>query len=83
MNLETLFDDLLISCELGILKGDHDEDSIPFFDDYLEKYNWKYSDSILLDDCIDKTGVYDKLGLQIREVTNPEVFMKILKEYAD
>lgn len=83
MDLELLFDDLLISCELGLLKGDHDEKSIPFFDEYLEKYNWKYSDSVLLDDCIDKTGVYDNLGLQIRQITSPEVFVEILKEYAD
>ena len=83
MKLEELFDDFLISCELGVLKDDHGDESIPFFDDYLKHNNLKYQDSVLLDDCIDKTGVYDNLGLKIRQVTSPNVFINMLKEYAN
>lgn len=82
MNLETLFDDLLISCELKTLKGDHDEDSIPFFNQYLSKNDLTYKDVVLLDDCTDETGVYEKLGLKINQITSSKVLVSLLKAYA-
>jgi len=82
MNLENIFDDILISHELGLLKEDHDEKSIPFFDEYLSKHDLDYSDAVLLDDCTDDTGVYDKLGLNIIQITGPEILLNSLKKYA-
>lgn len=82
MKLEELFDDFLISHSLKLLKGDLQENSIPFFDEYLNKHNLTYQDTVLLDDCIDDTGTYDKLGLQIIQITSPEKLVDVLKEYA-
>lgn len=82
MKLEELFDDFLISHSLRLLKGDLQENSIPFFDEYLNKHNLTYRDTVLLDDCIDETGTYDKLGLKIIQITSPEKLINVLKEYA-
>jgi len=82
MEIGNLFDDFLISCKLKVLKEDIQEDSIPFFDNYLNKYNLSYQDAVLLDDCIDTTGVYNKLGFQIIEITSSNKLIEILKEYA-
>lgn len=65
MKLNELFDDFLISHSLKVLKEDIQENSISFFDEYLNKNKLTYQETVLLDDCIEKTGTYDKLGLNI------------------
>ena len=72
MNLGALFDDFLISCELGVLKFDIDKEHkrIPFFDAYLKEYNLSYGDVVLFDDCIDD-GFYHEVGFQIVQVSKP------------
>lgn len=82
MRLKDIFDDFLISHSLRVLKGDVQENSIPFFDGYLNKNNLTYMETVLLDDCADYTGVYDRLGLQIIQITSPEKLVNVLKEYA-
>jgi len=83
MRLKDIFDDFLISHSLRVLKGDVQENSIPFFDGYLNKNNLIYMETVLLDDCADYTGAYDRLGLQIIQITSPEKLVNVLKEYAD
>jgi FMN phosphatase YigB (HAD superfamily) len=82
MKLEELFDDFLISHSLELLKGDVQENSISFFDEYLNKHNLNYQDVVLLDDCVDDTGTYDRLGLSIIQIASPEKLVNVLKEYA-
>jgi len=82
MRLKDIFDDFLISHSLRVLKGDVQENSIPFFDGYLNKNNLTYMETVLLDDCADYTGVYDRLGLQIIQIISPEKLVNVLKEYA-
>jgi phosphoserine phosphatase len=82
MKLNELFDDFLISYSLKLLKRDIQENSIPFFDEYLNKNSLTYQDTVLLDDCIDDSGTYDKLALKIIQITSTDRLVRVLKEYA-
>jgi phosphoglycolate phosphatase-like HAD superfamily hydrolase len=75
MKLEELFDDFLVSCELGVLKFDKGEnaESIPFFDSFLKERGLGYDQVVLLDDCTDD-GTYAKRGFRIWKNTSPEEF---------
>ncbi len=82
MKLKESFDGFLISYSLKFLKGNTTENSIPFFDEYLNKHNLNYQDTVLLDDCLDDTGIYNRLGLRIIQITSPEKLIAVLREYA-
>lgn len=73
MKLDDLFDNFLISCELGMLKFDIDRknETLPFFDHYLAQIGLRYHDSILLDDHIDD-GYYASKGFRIFQVRNSQ-----------
>jgi len=78
LGLDKLFDDILISSDLKHLKGDFDGNRILFFENYLKEHKLKFSDAVLIDDCIDKTGIYDKLGFKIMQVTSERSLYEIL-----
>lgn len=80
LKLDEIFDDFLLSNELGVLKHDVDKAGrkIPFFDDYLEKHNLKYDEVVLLDDTLDD-GFYADMGLRMVHIMRPED----LHEYLD
>ncbi|MEI6288471.1 MAG: hypothetical protein WCP18_02740 [bacterium] len=82
LDLTELFDDFLISYNLKLLKGDVQEDSIPFFDGYLKQNSLNYSDVVLLDDCIDMGEVYNRLDFKIIEITGKDKLINVLREYA-
>ncbi len=79
MNLADIFDDFLLSNELGVLKFDKNQknEGIPFFDEFLAKHGFRYSDAVLVDDCIDD-GTYAQKGLRTLHATSPEVFREHL-----
>ncbi len=79
LSLNNIFDDFLISCELGILKYDTMNNQIPFFDSYLKKNNLSYGDALLLDDSKDSSGVYHKLGFEIKLVKNSTDLLNYLR----
>jgi FMN phosphatase YigB (HAD superfamily) len=79
MNLDKHFDDFLVSFDQKILKFDVRNNSVPFFDDYLKNNNLLYQDVLLIDDCIDKSGTYEKLGFEILQIFSPEDFVNKLK----
>ena len=81
LRLSEHFDGVLNSFEMGMLKFDTEGDSIPFFDEYLEKNNVKYKDAVLIDDCIDTSGTYEKLVLDILRVFSPDDFVGKLKQF--
>lgn len=83
MNLDGFFDDFLVSFEKRILKFDVIEGSIPFFDDYLKSNRLSYSDVALIDDCVDKSGVYKKLGFNIIQISDSKDFVDKLKKLAE
>ena len=83
MNLVNIFDDFLVSCDLKCLKGDFKKEKLLFFDNYLQENNLFYSEVVLLDDCLDTTGTYDKLGFKIVETDSPKRLLEILSSYAN
>lgn len=78
LSLNNIFDDFLISCELGVLKYDTMNNQIPFFDSYLKKNNLSYGDALLLDDSKDSSGIYHKLGFEIGLVKNSSDLLNYL-----
>jgi len=83
MELGEYFDGFLVSFDKKVLKFDVKKNSIPFFDDYLEKKSLLYKDVLLIDDCIDKSGTYDKLGFEILQIFNSADFLEKLKKIAE
>ena len=81
MKLTELFDDFLISCELGTLKFDVDKEkgTIPFFDPFLSRECLNYEDVVLLDDCVDG-GFYAEKGFRIAQVNGPEELREQIRQ---
>ncbi len=80
LRLSEHFDGVLNSFETGMLKFDTEGGAIPFFDEYLEKNNLRYKDVVLIDDCMDTSGTYEKRGFDILQVFNPDDFVGKLKQ---
>lgn len=83
LKLDELFDDVLVSFDQKALKFDvsEDEHSIPFFDEYLKRNGFSYSDALLVDDRVDTSGMYAKIGLDTYQVKNIESLLEKLKEF--
>lgn len=81
LKLNELFDDILISSELGILKDDKDPaNSIKFFDDYLSQKGLGYADAVLLDDSPDSSGKYARLGFERVLIDSPAKLLSTLND---
>lgn len=81
LKLDDLFDDILISSEIGMLKdGPEPRDAIPFFDNYLLSKGLQYSDAVLLDDSPDSSGKYQKLGFERVLIDTPLKLVAVLEE---
>ncbi len=73
LKLDELFDDILISSELGVLKDDKEPvGAISFFDKYLQDKGLSYKDAVLLDDSPDSSGKYKTLGFERVLIGSPE-----------
>lgn len=83
LRLDELFDDILISSELGKLKDEIlPGDNILFFDEYLKKNELTYRDSMLLDDSPDSSGKYSKLGFERILIDSPAKLVSTLEDMA-
>lgn len=85
LRLSEHFDSIINSFERGVLKQDIDEqnpDRIPFFDEYLKKNNLQCEDVALIDDCIYKGGVYERMGFDILQIFSYDDFVGKLKQLA-
>lgn len=82
LKLAEYFDDILVSFGKGLFKFDVKDDAIPFFDGYLMENNLNYKDVVLIDDCIDKSGTYEKQGFDILQVFSPDDFVGKLRQLA-
>lgn len=80
LRLSEHFDGILNSFDIGSLKFDMDDGTIPFFDEYLGKNNLSNKDVMLIDDCIDKSGTYEKRGFDILQVFSPDDFVGKLRQ---
>lgn len=62
MGLDVVFDDLLISCEIGCTKKDGGESESPFFEKYMTENGLSPQDVILFDDNLGIIDKYRALG---------------------
>lgn len=80
LGLDMLFDEILISSELGKLKDQPlPGDKIGFFDDYLAEKDLSYQDAVLLDDSPDSSGKYSKLGFERILIDSPAKLISVLE----
>ncbi len=82
LKLDEHFDDILVSFEQKALKFDmlEDENSIPFFQEYLKRNGFVFTDALLLDDRVEAGGVYAKLDFDTFQVENTEALLGKMKE---
>jgi FMN phosphatase YigB (HAD superfamily) len=82
LKLDEYFDDVLVSFDQKALKFDVPENgnSIPFFHEYLQRNGFSYSDALLIDDHVDTSGAYSKIGFDTFQVENIEGLLGKLKE---
>lgn len=81
MELDKIFDGFLVSSELGCFKYDIVNSRLPFFDDYFRLRKLSYEEAVLIDDSIEKTGTFEKIGFEIKNVRNKQELVKALKAY--
>jgi phosphoserine phosphatase len=81
LKLDEYFNETLVSYNQKALKFDTSEDeaSIPFFHDYLKKNGLAYTDALLLDDRIDTSGLYKKLGFDTFQVEKIDGLLEKLR----
>lgn len=81
LKLDEYFNETLVSCDQKALKFDTSEDmtSIPFFRNYLKKNGLAYTDALLLDDRVDTSGLYKKLGFDTFKVEEIDGFLEKLR----
>jgi FMN phosphatase YigB (HAD superfamily) len=82
LKLRELFDDVLISCDMKILKVEVWESCIPFFKKFLTENNLTYADTVLLDDSDWFADEYERLGLAVTVIENKEKLLATLRGYA-
>lgn len=82
LKLDKHFNDILVSFDQKALKFDVSDDgnSIPFFHEYLQKNGMVYADALLIDDRVDTSGAYARLGFDTFRVKNIEGLLGKLKE---
>lgn len=81
MDLRNIFDDILNSYKLGSFKYNSVENKLPFFNKYLSDNNLNYSDVVLIDDSVDKTGFYKTNGFKIINVNKDYTLIDALKSF--
>lgn len=75
-----IFDDVLSSSQIGAMKEDMDGDINMFFDNYLKNKNLQYNNCVLIDDSLDKNGVFSKIGMDYIQVPTTEDFIFSLRK---
>jgi FMN phosphatase YigB (HAD superfamily) len=70
MKLENIFDDLLISSDIGAIKTDETcNGNLSFFSPYLKKNGFSLKEAILIDDNVTKKDFFESKGLKFLAVT--------------
>lgn len=68
LQLDNIFDDILISCEIKALKGDFDNSQSIFFEAYLNKQGVKPQDCILFDNSDSLEKKINSFGMEYIKV---------------
>lgn len=70
LKMDLLFDDLLLSNEIGFLKSDLNDSKSLFFENYINKNNLKYNECILIDDSKELTNLCKQIGMNNIQIDN-------------
>ncbi len=81
MKLYDFFDDFLISNELKCFKYHISGGKLPFFEDFLKTNKLSYKEVILIDDSVEKTGYFEKIGFRIKYIKDKKDLLNHLNEY--
>lgn len=81
MKLYDLFDDFLISNELRCFKYHIKDGKLPFFENFLKLKKLTYKEVILIDDSVEKTGHFEKIGFRIKYIKDKNDLLNHLNEY--
>jgi FMN phosphatase YigB (HAD superfamily) len=81
LNLENIFDDILVSWNLKCLKEDFNEkgESL-FFSKYLKDHSLKAKDCFLIDNSEDTENKIENYGIKYLKIDSPDNLPKILKD---
>ncbi len=84
LKLDLLFDDLLLSNEIGYLKSEYNiENKSLFFNRYLEKQGISYNNCVLIDDSEEIADTCKKIGINNIKINNINDIKNILMEFAN
>lgn len=70
LKMDLLFDDLLLSNEIGFLKSELNDNKSLFFENYINKNNLKYNECILIDDSKELTNLCKQIGMNNIQIDN-------------
>lgn len=81
MQLDSLFDDFLISSEMGVLKNDIVNERLVFFESFLQKHHISYEEVVLLDDSYDTFNLYRGKGFPVILIDGSDSLINTLSQY--
>ncbi len=82
MRLSDVFDDMLVSSDIGAIKADETtEGNLAFFARYLEKNDLVLQQAVLIDDNISKKIYFESKGLDFLPVTQTTPLVYYLEKY--
>lgn len=81
MKLYNFFDDFLISNELECFKYNISDEKIPFFENFMKIHELAYNEVTLVDDSVEKSGCFSKIGFKIENIKSKEDLLNCLNEY--
>lgn len=81
LKLDLLFDDMILSNEIGFLKNEIKDNKSLFFDNYINKHNLKYSDCVLIDDSKELQLMCKNIGMNNIKVEDCNDTINILKSF--
>jgi FMN phosphatase YigB (HAD superfamily) len=80
MHLDEIFDDILNSWDLKVLKSEFDEQGNSlFFSPYLKKHALKPQDCLIIDSLEDVDDKFVKLGFKYKKVSSPDETLPLLE----
>lgn len=79
LKLDLLFDDLLLSNEIGFLKTEQTDNTSLFFENYIKRKNPNLSECILIDDAKNLIDMCHDIGMQNLKIDNCHEIINKLK----
>jgi FMN phosphatase YigB (HAD superfamily) len=71
LKLDKIFDNFLLSNEVGCFKYSVQKNKLPFFESYLASQDKSYQEVVLLDDSPDKNNILQKFKFPLIKIKSP------------